>query len=82
MKSSKAAAATTYLKDGLTSGRQMLDQGGEILSDLSDRAGETANKLSKSLISYTKKKPITALLLAVGAGALLASAATTVRLQR
>src|SRR6202162_1831275 len=52
----------------------LLGQSGEILSDLSDRAIETATDLSKSLVSYTKKNPITALLLELGAGALLVSA--------
>ena len=60
----------------------LLEQGGEILSDVSDRAIETATDISKSLVSYTKKNPITALLLALGAGALLVSAARSIRSQR
>jgi hypothetical protein len=62
--------------------RVLLDQSGEILSDVSDRAIETATGISKSLVSYTKKNPITALLLALGAGALLVSAAKSIRSQR
>ena len=62
--------------------RVLLDQSGEILSDVSDRAIETATDISKSLVSYTKKNPITALLLALGAGALLVSAAKSIRSQR
>jgi hypothetical protein len=60
----------------------LLEQGGEILSNVSDRAIETATDISKSLVSYTKKNPITALLLVLGAGALLVSAAKSNRSQR
>jgi ElaB/YqjD/DUF883 family membrane-anchored ribosome-binding protein len=60
----------------------LLEQSGEILSDVSDRAMETATDISKSLVSYTKKNPITALLLALGAGALLVSAAKSIRSHR
>jgi ElaB/YqjD/DUF883 family membrane-anchored ribosome-binding protein len=60
----------------------LLEQSGEILSDVSDRAIETATDISKRLVSYTKKNPITALLLALGAGALLVSAAKSIRSQR
>ena len=60
----------------------LLEQSGEILSDVSDRAMETATDISKSLVSYTKKNPITALLLALGAGALLVSAAKAIRSHR
>jgi ElaB/YqjD/DUF883 family membrane-anchored ribosome-binding protein len=60
----------------------LLDQSGEILSDVSDRAIETATDISKSVVSFTKKNPITALLLALGAGALLVSAARSIRSHR
>ncbi len=60
----------------------LLEQGGEIVSDISDRAIETATDISKSLVSYTKKNPVTALLLALGAGALLVSAVRSIRSQR
>jgi hypothetical protein len=60
----------------------LLEQTGDILSDVSDRAIETAADISKSLVSYTKRNPITALLLALGAGALLISAAKSIRSQR
>jgi hypothetical protein len=60
----------------------LLEQGGEILSNVSDRAIETATDISKSLVSYTKKNPVTALLLVLGAGALLVSAAKSIRWQR
>jgi hypothetical protein len=109
-----AATATDDTKDGMSSGRQIVDatvdriaggmdqvrrstaplvkrakrqagvlleQSGEILSDVSDRAIETATDLSKSLVSCTKKNPITALLLVLGAGALLVSAAKSIRSQ-
>jgi hypothetical protein len=60
----------------------LLEQGGEILSDVSDRAIETATDISKSFVSYTKKNPITALLLVLGTGAFLVSAAKSIRSQR
>jgi hypothetical protein len=60
----------------------LLGQSGEILNDVSDRAIETATALSKSLVSYTKKNPITALLLVIGAGALLVNAAKAIHSQR
>jgi hypothetical protein len=60
----------------------LLEQSSEILSDVSDRAIETATDISKSLVSYTKKNPITALLLALGAGALLVSAVKSIRSRR
>jgi hypothetical protein len=60
----------------------LLEQSGELLSDVSDRAIETATDISKSLVAYTKKNPITALLLALGAGALLVSAAKSIRSRR
>jgi hypothetical protein len=60
----------------------LLGQSGEILNDVSDRAIETATALSKSLVSYTKKNPITALLLVIGAGALLVNAAKSIHSQR
>jgi hypothetical protein len=60
----------------------LLGQSGEILSDLSNRAIETATDLSKNLVSYTKKNPTTALLLVLGVAALLVSAAKSVRSHR
>jgi ElaB/YqjD/DUF883 family membrane-anchored ribosome-binding protein len=60
----------------------LLEQSGEMLGEASDRAIETATDISKSLVSYTKKNPITALLLVLGAGALLVSAAKSIRSQR
>jgi hypothetical protein len=60
----------------------LLEQSGEMLSEASDRAIDTATDISKSLVSYTKKNPITALLLVLGAGALLVSAAKSIRSQR
>jgi hypothetical protein len=53
-----------------------------MLSDISDRASETASAITKSLVSYTKKNPLTALLLALGTGALLVSAVKSIRSQR
>jgi len=68
-------AAAPAIKEGKRQARVLFDQSGELLDTVSTRAGETASDLGKSLIAYTKKKPLIALLLAVGAGALLISAA-------
>jgi hypothetical protein len=68
-------AAAPAIKAGKRQAGMLLDQGGALVDSVTTRAGETANDLGKSLIAYTKKNPLTALLLAVGAGALLLSAA-------
>ena len=72
-------AAAPAVKEGKRQAGALLDQGGELIESVATRAGETAADLGKSLIAYTKKNPLTALLLAVGAGALLVSAAKTMR---
>jgi hypothetical protein len=68
-------AAGPAIEQGKRQAGVLLDRGGDLLDTVSARAGETAAGLSKSLIAYTKKNPLLALLLAVGAGALLVSAA-------
>jgi hypothetical protein len=68
-------AANPAIKEGKRRAGVLLDQGSALVDTVSTRAGETATDLGKSLIAYTKKNPLTALLLAVGAGALLLSAA-------
>jgi hypothetical protein len=72
-------AATPALKEGKRQADALLDQGGELVDTVSTRASEIAVDLGKSVIAFTKKKPLTALLLAVGAGALLISAAKSIR---
>jgi hypothetical protein len=68
-------AAAPAIKEGKRRAGVLLDQGGALVDTVSARAGDTATDLGESLIAYTKKNPLTALLLAVGAGALLISAA-------
>jgi hypothetical protein len=67
-------AAAPTLKQGKRQAGVLLDQGGELVDTVSTRASEIAVDLGKSMIAFTKKNPFTALLLAVGAGALLISA--------
>lgn len=75
-------AAAPAIKAGKRQARVLLDHSGELIDTVSTRAGETATDLGKSLIAYTKKNPLTALLLAVGAGALLISAAKSSQSRR
>jgi hypothetical protein len=46
-----------------------------LLGTVSAGTSEAVAHLANSLVAFTKKKPLVALLLAVGAGALLVSAA-------
>jgi hypothetical protein len=68
-------AASPAIKESKRQAGILLDQGGELMDTVSAPASDTAADLGKSLISYTKRNPLAALLLAVGAGALLISAA-------
>jgi ElaB/YqjD/DUF883 family membrane-anchored ribosome-binding protein len=72
------AAAPTF-KEGKRQAGELLDQSGELMETVGTRASETAADFGRSLIAYTSKNPITALALAVGAGALLVSAAKFLR---
>ncbi len=72
-------AAGPTIKEGKQQAGVLLDQSGELIDRVSGRAVETAADLGKSLISYTKKNPLAALLLAVGAGALLIGATRSLR---
>jgi ElaB/YqjD/DUF883 family membrane-anchored ribosome-binding protein len=75
-------AAAPALNEGKRQAGALLDQSGELIERIGTRASETAAELGKSLIAYTKNNPHTALLLAVGAGALLVSAARSMRSRR
>lgn len=75
-------AAVPAIKEGKRQARVLLDQSGELMDTASVRAGEAATNLGKSLIAYTKKNPLIALLLAVGAGALLVSAGKSIPSRR
>jgi hypothetical protein len=75
-------AATPVIKQGKRQAGVLLDQGSELIDTVAAQAGDTAAELGKSLVAYTKKNPLTALLLAVGAGALLLSAAKSMQSRR
>jgi len=68
-------AAAPAIKEGRRQAGILLDQSGDLMETVS----ETASNLGKGVIAYTKKNPLIALVLAVGAGALLVSAAKSMR---
>jgi hypothetical protein len=75
-------AASPAIKEGKRQAGVLLDQSGELIDTVSAVASQTAADLGKSLVSYTKRNPLTALLLAVGAGVLLVSAAKSMQSRR
>jgi phage gpG-like protein len=75
-------AADPAIKESKRQAGVLLDQGGYLIDRVSTHTGQTAAVLGKSLIAYTKKNPVTALLLAVGLGALLVSAAKSKQSRR
>jgi hypothetical protein len=75
-------AAAPALKEGKRQAGSLLDQGGELIDAVSTGASETVAGLGKGLIAYTRRNPLTALLLAVGAGVLLGSAAKAMQSPR
>ena len=70
-------AAAPAIKKGKRQAGRLLDQCGELFDSVTSRAGETAADLGRGILVYTKKNPLSALLLAVGAGALLIGAVTS-----
>ncbi len=64
-------AAAPAVKEGKRQAGILLDQSGQLIDEVGTRAVATAADLGKSVISFTKKNPLAALLLAVGTGALL-----------
>src|ERR1700722_2213154 len=75
-------AAAPAIKEGKRQAGVLLDRGGDLFDAVSSRASETAADLGNGLVAYTKKNPLLALMLAVGAGALLVSAAKSVQSRR
>jgi hypothetical protein len=75
-------AAAPAIKQSKRQAGVLLDQGGELIDAVGTRASETAAELGKSLAAYTRKNPLTSLLLAVGAGALLVGAAKAIQSRR
>jgi hypothetical protein len=74
--------AAPLIKEGKRQASVLIDQSGELLDTVSSRASDVAADLGNSVVAYTKKNPLTALLLAVGAGALLLSAAKSMSSRR
>jgi ElaB/YqjD/DUF883 family membrane-anchored ribosome-binding protein len=67
-------AADSKIQEGKRQAGALVDQSGDLINKAGTRAGEAAADLGRRVISYTKENPLTALLLAVGAGALLIGA--------
>ena len=74
--------AAPLIKEGKRQAGLLIDQSGELLDTVSSRAGDFAADLGNSVAAYIKKNPLAALLLAVGAGALLLSAAKSMSSRR
>jgi hypothetical protein len=75
-------AAVPAIKEGKRQAAVLLDQSGKLIDTVGDHASEAAADLGNALIAYSKKNPLTALLLAIGAGALLIGAAKSMRSSR
>jgi hypothetical protein len=75
-------AAAPAINEGKRQFGVLLDSGSEFLDSVSGRITDTASDLGKNVLDYTKKNPMTALLLAVGAGVLLFSAAKSIQSRR
>jgi hypothetical protein len=74
--------AAPAIKEAKRQARTLMDQSGALIDTVATRARETATDIGEGLLAYTKKHPLTALLLALGAGAVLISAANSVRSRR
>jgi hypothetical protein len=77
----RRAAAPAVKKTKRKAGA-LIAESGALLDAAASRTRDTASDIGEGLIAYTKKHPITALLLALGAGALLVGAANAVRSPR
>jgi Mg/Co/Ni transporter MgtE len=77
-----ARAAAPAIDEGKRQAGVLLDQSGELIDRVNARANETVADLGGSLIAYTKKSPLIALMLAVGAGALLFSVTRSIQSRR
>ena len=75
-------AAAPAIKEGKRQAGVLLGQSGELVGTVSSRASEIAVDLGKSMSAFTKKNPFTALLLAMGAGALFISATKSIQSRR
>jgi hypothetical protein len=68
-------AASTAIKEGKRQAGRLFDQGGELIDEMSTQA----RKARKSVVAYTRAKPLIALLIAAAAGAIVMSAAKSVQ---
>jgi hypothetical protein len=75
-------AAAPMIKEGRRQAQTLTDQGSDLIDTASSQASEVAATVAEGLITYAKKNPLTALLLAVGAGALLISVSRVVQARR
>ena len=76
------SAAAPAIKEGKRQAGVLIHQSGDLINSVTKQAGETAADIANAVVEYTKKNPFVALLLAVGAGALLLAAAKTVQSRR
>jgi ribose 5-phosphate isomerase RpiB len=75
-------AAAPAISEGKHQAGVLLDHSGDLIDSVSGRGSEIAADIGKGIIACTKKNPLTALLLAVGAGALLIGAAKFMQSRR
>jgi hypothetical protein len=75
-------AADPAIKQAKQQAGVLLDESGDFIDSVTSRVSDTAVDLGKSLLAYTKRNPIAALLIAIGAGALLISAAKSIQSRR
>src|SRR5271169_4476101 len=70
LRSDAAPALTNAVSRAKSVGRQSIDA----ISDMASQARDAASNASDSIVSYTKKNPVTALAIAAASGALLYAA--------
>jgi hypothetical protein len=75
-------SATPAIKEGKRRAAVLLDQRGERIDTGSTRASEAMASLVDTVVAKTKRNALAALQLAVGAGALLVSAAKSLQSRR
>jgi hypothetical protein len=75
-------AADPAIKEGKRQAGVLLDQSRDLVDRATRRASETAAEMGKNVIAASKKNPLTALLLAVGAGVILVIASKSMQSRR
>jgi hypothetical protein len=75
-------AAAPAIKEGKRQAGVLLDQSGALIDTVGNRVSETIEDLGESIIAFTKKNPLIALLVAAGAGVLLITAVKSVNSRR